>query len=120
MNENAIARGEPIAKLDGDLLEKRVQDEIVKIARSHGYELKHHTVRSERGDSGFPDLVLVSTERAHIVFVEVKRNSGRRSEAQIRWGDALTNAGVDYHCWNQNDIESGVVDNELYNGGYET
>lgn len=48
-----------------------------------------------QGSVGFPDLVAVHAERAALVFIETKTETGRVDEAQVRWHTALRAAGVD-------------------------
>ena len=79
--------------------EKAWQQAVVDTARLRGW-LVYHTHDSRRSEAGFPDLVLV---RDRVVFVELKAEAGRLSEAQARWLARLGAAGADVHCWRPSD-----------------
>ena len=83
---------------------------VVALARANGWLVMHQrpacTARGWRtavqGDAGFPDLVLVRPNArgaGRILFVELKTDTGRPSESQLRWAETLLRAGAEYHLW---------------------
>jgi VRR-NUC domain len=53
------------------------------------------------GAQGFPDVIAVRGER--VIFVELKAEKGRLSDAQGQWLAALGLAGQEVHCWRPSD-----------------
>lgn len=93
--------------------EREFQSIVVELAQLHGYELAYHTHDSRRSTPGFPDLVLVSTRRARVLFRELKTDKGRVSPDQHTWIDGLTAAGADAGVWRPADLVSGRIVAEL-------
>jgi hypothetical protein len=60
--------------------------------------------------AGWPDLTLC---RDRLIAVELKSEKGRLTDSQLNWAAALTNAGVEYHCWRPTDWTSGTVERIL-------
>lgn len=54
---------------------------------------------------GWPDLVLV---RDRVIFVELKTNKGRISDAQDEWIMALETAGQEVYVWRPSDWDEVV------------
>ncbi len=79
--------------------EKQFQAAVIQAARLLGW-MAYHTHDSRRSESGFPDLVLV---RERVVFCELKNEKGRATPAQWKWGDALDDAGAEFHLWRPSD-----------------
>jgi len=79
-----------------DLTEKEWSDQLVGtagkpgLARTLGWTTCYHTLRSKGSASGFPDWVLV---RERVIYLELKTETGKVSEAQARWIKALHAAG---------------------------
>lgn len=82
------------------LTEAQYQDRIVDLARMLGWIVCHfRPARTEHGwatavkydGAGFPDLVLLHP-RGHLIFAEVKSDTGRLSTDQVKWGDAFRSA----------------------------
>lgn len=68
-----------------DLSESQWQEVVVARARARGW-LVHHDRRQDLGiggDAGFPDLVLAL--RGVVLFVELKSETGRLTDAQTSW-----------------------------------
>ena len=61
------------------------------VARTFGWRC-YHTLRSKGSEPGFPDWTLA---RDRVVFLEMKTESGKVSEAQADWLAALNNAFVE-------------------------
>lgn len=78
--------------------ESGFQTAVLELATRLGWRTMHVRPAQNRagrwrtpvaGDgAGFPDLVLVRGQ--HLIFVELKTNTGRASTEQERWLDALT------------------------------
>ena len=60
---------------------------------------------------GFPDLVLVGTERG--CFRELKAESARVTVDQRRVGAMLRTVGWDWEAWRPADLASGRIETEL-------
>ena len=82
--------------LDASITEKAFMQQVIDLATLHGW-LCYHTHDSRRSSPGFPDLVLID-DRC-LLFVELKRASGRLSYAQIVWRAAFLAVGADYRLW---------------------
>lgn len=52
--------------------------------------------------AGFPDLVAVRGNR--VLYLELKRETGRTSPDQLRWLTALTDAGQEAHVFRPSDV----------------
>lgn len=83
--------------------EKVFQAQIVDLARAVGFKQIYHTYSSRRSAPGFPDLVLI---RDRVIFIEVKAERGKLSEAQKGWLRALQQAGCDAFVVRPRDLES--------------
>lgn len=79
------------AVYDSEMSEREFQGIILELASYCGW-IAYHTYDSRRSMPGFPDLVLVHETIEHfpIIFAEIKATSGRVSDAQKRWLDALS------------------------------
>lgn len=86
-----------------DIPEKDWQGWIVLTAQTFGW-LTYHPLDSRGSAAGFPDLTLVRGDE--LMFVEVKRETGKVSAAQQRWLDALRGAGVEVHVWRPSDQDT--------------
>lgn len=53
---------------------------------------------------GFPDLTLVRGQR--LVFAELKRETGKPSEAQDGWLNALSDAGAEVYVWRPSQLHA--------------
>ena len=59
-----------------------------------GY-LVYHTHDSRRSEPGFPDICAVHPTTGHLFFAELKGDTGRVSEAQTQWLNALGKSAAD-------------------------
>ena len=85
--------------------EKDFQKKVIELAKKLGY-LVYHTYDSRGSEKGFPDLVLVSR---HVIFAELKTNTGRLTDAQQDWMNKLTCAsGVYAVVWRSKDWDDIV------------
>jgi hypothetical protein len=74
--------------------EKDVQKAIKDVAALHGYMISDLSQpRASMQTLGLPDLYLQNPRRKLRLWVEVKREKGKLSEAQMRWHEAETAAG---------------------------
>jgi hypothetical protein len=71
------------------ITEEQFQQQIIDTARLLGWRV-YHTRDSRRSEPGFPDLVLC---RDRLVFLEIKTETGRVSDAQGEWIAAINRAG---------------------------
>lgn len=76
--------------LDRAITEREFQNQVVQLARLHGYRVHHH-YDSRRSEPGWPDLVMVhETESCRpIIIAELKAEKGRLSPAQQFWMERL-------------------------------
>lgn len=94
------------ATLLADMTEKEWTAQVVELARTLGYK-RYHTYRSKHSESGWPDEALV---RDRLILAELKRESGKVSDAQQQWLDALAGAGQEVYLWRPSDLEEvGLV-----------
>lgn len=92
------------ARLATPLTEKEWMRQVVDLARLLGWT-HYHPLISMKSMPGFPDLVLA---RDRVVFVELKTAKGVLSPHQIKWRDALTTAGAEWHLWRPDDAETAM------------
>jgi hypothetical protein len=89
-----------------DLLEKDLDRQLFEtkrgLAYSTGWKLVYHTYRSKKSPSGFPDRVLA---RDRIIFAELKTATGRLSDSQEEWLEALARAGGEVYLWRPDDLD---------------
>jgi VRR-NUC domain len=79
--------------------ERRFAQQIVEHAELMGWRV-YHTHRSEHSPAGFPrSLVLcrVRHARPRIVWLEVKAERGRLTDAQRAWVNDLADCGQEVH-----------------------
>lgn len=74
--------------------EREFQDQLVKVARVHGWQLQYHTHDSRRSAAGFPDLVLINPTRKEMLVYELKTEKGLVTQAQMEWIQGFRLAGV--------------------------
>lgn len=78
---------------DRDLTEKDFSRLVYELCDSLGWR-RYHTYRSERSQPGYPDETIV---RERVVWLEIKTEAGKLSDAQIDWLRALRNAGQEVY-----------------------
>lgn len=84
-----------------DLTEKDWAAQVVTLARQLGWR-RYHTYRSDRSQPGFPDEVLL---RERVIYLELKRETGKLSDAQKDWIGALLAAGAEAYVARPRDLE---------------
>lgn len=86
--------------LEETLTEKDFQERVLHYARLNGW-LCYHTWNSQRSQPGFPDLTLVRP--GELVFAELKKETGRVSQAQQGWIDLLDTTEAQAYIWRPSD-----------------
>jgi VRR-NUC domain-containing protein len=76
--------------------ERDFQTTVIAMARALGWR-HYHTHDSRHSAAGFPDLVLWRPGR--VLFVELKTDAGRLTDAQRATIDSLRDAGARAHVW---------------------
>lgn len=85
-----------------DITEKDWQAQVKDLAKRLGWKRPYHTFDSRRSEPGFPDLVLV---RDRVVFVELKRETGKLSDAQREWLTLLAKARAEVYIARPRDLQ---------------
>lgn len=101
------------AQLKPKLTEAQFQQQVIDLAKLHGYTLIYHTHDSRRSQPGFPDLVLVSEHRCRALFRELKTDGGRLTQAQFLWVTGMQLAKLNAGVWRPADLESGLIIKQL-------
>ena len=92
--------------------ESILQSQVIQLAKMNGFRVHHarpvqqangRWLTAIAGDAGFPDLVLAHPERG-VLFLELKAEKGKLSEAQIQWAQALSRH-VEYYLIRPQDLE---------------
>ena len=87
--------------LDKLMSENYWQGTVEEYAQTLGW-VKYHTRDSRGSDDGFPDLVLVRPPR--VIFVELKKQTGKMELAQTAWATLLADCpGVEHYVWRPGD-----------------
>lgn len=86
-----------------EVTEKAFQSRVVELARLYGWRVAHfHDSRrqvkpgvfvGDKDAAGFPDLVLVRPP--DLLVLELKRETGKTTEAQDEWLSSLVACGVE-------------------------
>jgi hypothetical protein len=86
--------------------EKDFERQVIQLAKLLGWRVAHfRPAMNRRGKwqtpvaadgAGFPDLVLV---RDRLIFIELKREGGKLSKAQVEWQVALRWAGCEEYTF---------------------
>lgn len=71
------------------------------VARQVGFRV-YHTLRSKGSQPGWPDWVLV---RERVIYLELKSESGKPSDAQKQWLAALLRAGQEAYLARPRDLD---------------
>lgn len=89
--------------------ERQIQAVITRMCDDRGLYWKDEP-DSRRSKKGWVDLVILGNGA---LFVEVKADTGRRTREQIDMSLKLVFAGLQYRLWREEDLRSGVVEDEL-------
>ncbi len=122
VNQHAItpeSTGPNLVNLFGLLVpgcssEKEFQKLVIDFAHRFGWRVAHFRtvqVKDSKGThwetpvaadgDGFPDLELVRGKR--LFKAELKFGKNQRTPEQVAWGNAYTEAGIEYYCWYPHD-----------------
>jgi len=88
--------------------ERDWQSFVVECARRYGWRVHHH-FDSRRSEPGWPDLVCARPARGEVLFVELKSEGGKVTDAQGWWLAALEAAGCEAHVWRPSDADAVVA-----------
>lgn len=88
------------------LSEDAFQQRILDYCAMRGL-LVFHDRDSRRNNPGFPDLVIVGPE--HVLFRELKTDTGAVRPDQTKWLHALRAAGQDARIWRPHDWGEHVL-----------
>lgn len=95
------------------LTEAQLSGLVAEVARIGGWTLRYHTLRSKGSAHGFPDWVFVHPGKGRILFVELKSEKGRLSDAQAQWIETLQGfqfpSIVQAHVWRPSDWDEIVA-----------
>jgi len=97
-----------VSDLDRLLPEKAYQQRLLDHLRACGW-IAYHTFDSRRSAAGFPDVVASHPTWHRVVWIEVKRVTGRVTEAQEAWLVALADAGQEVRVVRPQDWDSFVA-----------
>lgn len=96
-------------KREDSMTEAAWQSQVVALARQFGWEAFHAPAnrpgiggQRQTVTPGWPDLVLLGHSRA--LFVELKRESGKPTQAQLDTLAALRDAGCETCLWKPSDL----------------
>lgn len=82
--------------------EAEFQDAVVELAKANGWTA-YHTYDSRKSSEGFVDWLFVSERFRWTLFVELKKQTGQPTPAQIEWLRVLKAAGNDARLWRPSD-----------------
>lgn len=112
MNELGISQGEYNQQQAKGMTEARFQSVVVAAAKRDGW-LVYHTKYSLGSSPGYPDLHLVHESRGLQLFRELKTETGKLTDHQVRWIVALRKAGADVTVWRPMDWFENRIQREL-------
>ena len=85
--------------------------EVLELAAARGVAcIVSHGVQSTPGST---DLVLIGRGYQEVAFAELKSEDGRRTRAQMAFGDRINDIGFSCYLWRPADLEKGTVDEVL-------
>ena len=84
-----------------DLTEAQLQRNVIQLAKACGWKC-YHPRFSVGSEPGWPDLVMAHRQRG-FMFVELKSERGKLTDAQRDWLDTLTACGQDVRVWRPRD-----------------
>lgn len=116
ISTDVLERNPELLRVDESISEEDFHRWFIKLAHRYRWLIAHfRTVRVQKASGeiyyqtpiqadgkGFPDDVLV---RERVIFVELKSNTGRLSQEQKLWKEAIERAGYEYHVIKPKDTE---------------
>lgn len=88
------------------MTEAQFQRRILDYCQMRGL-LVFHDQDSRRNQPGFPDLVIASPR--HILFRELKTDTGTIRPEQVKWLNTMREAGADAGVWRPKDWTEHVL-----------
>lgn len=88
--------------------EEEFRWQVRDIASLYGWNMQYHTYNSLHSDPGWPDEVLCHPLRRRMVFVELKSDKGKISDAQRNWLIVLNSCGLETALWRPKDIDTVI------------
>lgn len=93
--------------------EKAFMAQIIEAAEWLGF-MAYHPFDSRKSVPGYPDLTLVGkpggTNAGRLLFIELKRETGRYSDSQLVWLGALMACdGVETYTWRPRDVDAALA-----------
>ena len=99
------------------MTEAQFQTQIIDLARLYGWRIAHFRPAWSRDGkrcmtavqadgAGWPDLTLVKGSR--LIFAEIKTDTGKVSQSQQEWLDALKETKAECYLWRPADFEKIV------------
>ena len=92
---------EPLADVTEKAWDAQLFNSVRGMATILGWR-GYHTLRSQGSKPGFPDRVIW---RDRVIFVELKRESGKATEAQAQVLTELAKAGAEVYLWRPSDLD---------------
>ena len=92
--------------------EREWQNLVIGLATSRGWKHYHPpdnkpvNGRIQKVVAGFPDLVMIKGDR--LVFVELKRETGRVSPEQVDWLASLRATGAECYVWRPSMVAEAI------------
>ena len=88
--------------IDLDISEKKFATKVVTFMRKQGWLIQRNGWIGVGNQymKGFPDLVCV---REKVLFVELKKTTGKLKPAQQIWRDRIIDAGGNWELWRPQD-----------------
>ena len=87
--------------------ERDLREQVRDLCKLFGWRF-YFTWTSIHSPKGFPDLVLVSSERRRVLYVELKTEKGKVTDSQQGWLDDLSDTGQEVYLWRPKDIEEAA------------
>jgi hypothetical protein len=101
-----------------EISERLFQGQVIELAQRYGWAVHHvppmrysgrNTLANNWGTgglAGMPDLTLISLRGKGIIYAELKTDSGKLSDAQVRVIELLRRNGAQCYIWRPKDLES--------------
>ena len=83
--------------------EKSWQGQVIKLAKTLGYEFIYFTWNSKHSPRGFPDLIILREGR--MIVAELKREDGNLTPEQYFWLLEFMKVTDDAYLWKPSDWE---------------
>lgn len=90
------------------ITEKQLQECVRKLCKLLGCAY-FHVHNSKRSPPGFPDCVIITTDR-RVIFAELKTERGKLSIAQQAWLEWLREGGQRAYVWRPSDWKDGTIE----------